>query len=272
MGSSVSSKRLRLRRPGSCLVCERELAVGQEAVWHRDLRQVTCLGCEPGAPPVLEGEAGASALREYERRHRRREDHAREKLGGLGVLLARVIDEPASTKVWQQGAKGEVRTAARLAKHFDGTEVRLLHDRRIPGHGQANIDHLAIGPGGITVIDSKTHRGDVRVDHIGGLFAPRRAVLLINGRDQTRLIDGLERQIGYVRSALRDAGEPDVEIRGALCFPNPEGLPLFRRLTIRDIVIDGPKPVARMAARPGQLSSDAIERHWALLGRSFPSA
>lgn len=37
-----------------------------------------------------------------------REDHAREKLAGLGVLLARVIDQPTSAKVWRQGANGEV--------------------------------------------------------------------------------------------------------------------------------------------------------------------
>jgi hypothetical protein len=221
---------------------------------------------------VSEGRAGASALREYERRRQRREDHARDKLGGLGVVLARVLDEPTSTKVWQQGGKGEVRTGARLAKHLEGTGARLLHDRRIPGRGQANIDHLAIGPGGITVIDSKTHRGNVRIDHVGGLFAPRRAVLTINGRDRTTLVDGLERQIGYVRAVLRSAAEAEVEIRGALCFPNADGLPMFRQLSVRDVILDGPKPVSRLAARPGPLSPQAVERLWHLLGRRFPPA
>jgi hypothetical protein len=61
----------------------------------------------------------------------------------------------------------------------------LLHDRRILGHGNAKIDHLAVGPGGVTVIDSKTNNGAVRVDRIGGLFSSRRAVLLIGGRDRT---------------------------------------------------------------------------------------
>lgn len=272
MASAGSSKRLRLRRPDRCLVCERELPAGHEAVWHRDLRRVTCLGCQLAGLEISAGDPGASALREYERRHQRREDHAREKLGRLGVVLARVIDEPSSTTVWRQGGRGEVRTAARLAKHLDGTGVRLLHDRRIPRHGQANIDHVAIGPGGVTVIDSKTHRGDVRVEHVGGLFAPRRAVLRINGREQTKLIDGIERQVGYVREALRGAGEGPIDVRAALCFPNVDGLPLFRQLTVRDVAIDGPKPVARLAARPGLLPADEVDRIWQVLALRFPPA
>jgi hypothetical protein len=119
--------------------------------------------------------------REYQRRRDAREQHARVKLGSLGVVLAKVIDEPASTRVWQQGATGEVRVAKRLEKHLDGGGVRLLHDRGVPGHGQANIDQLAIGPGGVTVIDAKTHRGKITRDWSGGLFVERRIILRING-------------------------------------------------------------------------------------------
>jgi Nuclease-related domain len=180
---------------------------------------VSCLGCSPATPPDP-GRAGASTLREYERRHQPREQHAREKLGGFGVFLARLINEPGSTKVWKQGADGEERTAARLEKHLAGPGVRLLHDRRIPGHGNANIDHLAIGPGGVTVIDSKTHRGDVKVGRVGGLFAPTRAVLL-------------------------------------------DGLPLLGQPTVRDVVIDGPKPVAKLSARPGGFALRVVgSRAW----------
>jgi Nuclease-related domain len=90
------------------------------------------------------------------------------------VFLARVINEPQSTRSWQQGGKGEVRTGERLAKHLDGHPVMLLHDQRMPRHGNANIDHLAVGPGGATVIDTRTHHGTIRIDRVGGLFSPRR--------------------------------------------------------------------------------------------------
>jgi hypothetical protein len=271
VASEDGSKRIRLRRPDHCLVCGSELRVGQEAIWHRDVSRVSCLGCS-SAPAPDARRAGTSALREYERRRQRRQEHARERLGAFGGFLARVIEEPTSTKVWKQGGDGEVRTASRLEKHLAGTEVRLLHDRRIPGHGNANIDHLAIGPGGVTVIDTKTHRGKVQVDRAGGLFVPRRTVLLINGRERTRLVDGVERQIGFVRAALNGTEYEATDIRGALCFPNVDGLPLLQQLTVRDIVIDGPKPIAKVAGRSGPLGPDVIKALWEDLGRQFPPA
>jgi len=155
MGSSGSLTRLRLRRGDQCRTCERQLAVGEEALWDRTTRTVTCLVCGGVDDAVVEeGKAGASALREYERRRQRREQRAREKLGGPGVLLTRLIAEPQSTRSWRQGGRGEVRVGARLAKYLHGDDVRLLHDRSVPRHGRANIDHLAVGPGGVTVIDA----------------------------------------------------------------------------------------------------------------------
>jgi hypothetical protein len=188
------------------------------------------------------------------------------------VLLARVIDEPRTTKSWQQGGNGEVRVGARLAKHLDGYDVKLLHDRRIPGHGSANIDHIVIGPGGVTVINTKTHRGKIRVDRVGGLFSARRSVLMIRGRDQTRLIDGVEREVEHVRTAIRRVGEDRIDLYGALCFPHVDGLPTFAQLGIRGIIIDGPKPVAKLARRPGPLHPETIDQIWGGLGHSFPQA
>ncbi|HUZ69625.1 MAG TPA: nuclease-related domain-containing protein [Candidatus Saccharimonadales bacterium] len=271
--SALASKRwLRLRRSDRCALCDHELAAGDEAIWDPVSRTVTCLGCDLGEAPVVEGQAGASAFREYERRRQRREQHARDKLGGLGVLLARVIDEPETTKAWQQGGAGEVRAGARLAKHLEGYAVNLLHDRRIPGHGNANIDHLAIGPGGVTVIDTKTHRGKIRVDRMGGLFCARRSVLTIGGRDQTRLIDRVECQVDLVRTALSRVGEDQIDVRGAFCFPHVDGLPILARLSVRGIIIDGPKRVAKLARRPGPLHPETIDRIWSNLGHSFSEA
>lgn len=270
---------MHLRRADRCRVCAADLPVGVEAWWDSSSRTVACLACVNAdvarglaVEPIDPGRAGASALREYERRHDAREQHARAKLGGLGAFLATVIDEPASTRVWQQGAAGELRVAQRLEKHLDGTGVRLLHDRRVPGHAQANIDHIAVGPGGVTVIDSKTHSGKIRRDG-RGLFVERLTILRIDGRDQTKLITGVEKQIGYVRTALAkfDIGHK-LDVVGALCFPNVEGLPWFRQIEIRAIVVDGPKPVSHLAARSGRLDSETVERIWTNLGRAFPSA
>jgi hypothetical protein len=69
---------------------------------------------------------------------------------GLAVTTVR---RRALVASWRQGAKGERQTARLLAK-LDRDGWRVLHDLAIPG-SHANIDHLAIGPGGVWVIDSK---------------------------------------------------------------------------------------------------------------------
>jgi hypothetical protein len=259
-------------RPDRRAVCGDELAAGDEAFWDRMSRTVTCLGCDPGRRTVVEGQAGASASREHERRRRRREQRAREKLGRLGALIVRMTAEPQSTKVWKQGGAGEVLAAARLIELLNGHGVKLLHDRRIPGHGRANIDHIAIGPGGVTVIDTKTHHGKVRVARVGGLLSKRRSVLMIAGRNQTSLVDAVERQIELVRTALAGAGEDKADVRGALCFPHVDGLPMIAELSVREIIVDGPRPVAELARRPGPLDPEMIDRIWTHLSHSFPSA
>jgi hypothetical protein len=48
----------------------------------------------------------------------------------------------------------------------------VLHDLALPG-SRANLDHLAIGPGGVFVIDSKHYRGRLQLDPSGRLWHGR---------------------------------------------------------------------------------------------------
>jgi hypothetical protein len=68
---------------------------------------------------------------------------------------------------WRRGAAGERRTA-RLLSRLEQRGWVVLHDLAVPG-SPANIDHLAIGLGGVVVIDSKQYRGRLRLD-AGGLL------------------------------------------------------------------------------------------------------
>ena len=256
MEASTRHAPVRLEHDTCCQSCGEPLVAGAWAAIAPVSHTIVCLICTGNCP---EAGAGASAQREYDRRRQRRRDHARATLGLAGTVLAYVIDEPQSTQSWARGARGERRTAVRLEKHLAGHPVWLLHDRRIPGRGKANLDHLAVGPGGVTVIDSKTHRGEVRVERVGGLFSDRHSILKIGGRDQTRLIDGVERQVDLVAAALSRAGFGDLDVRGALCFPDPDGLPL-RQLSVRGIAIDGPRPIAKLARRAGPLSDDQVDQ------------
>jgi hypothetical protein len=283
MALPENSKRLRLKRPDRCALCGLGFQPGDVALWFREERHVTCVQCpEPAAvqplavadaevfagPRVEAGVPGAGARRQYERLQKKREDRARARLGSLGVVLARLTDEPQSTEAWRRGAQGEAHVAKRLEKHLAGTAVRLLHDRRVPGRG--NIDHIAIGPGGITIVDTKNYKGKIRLQRVGGLFSPRRTILEINGRDQTRLVSAVESQVEVVRGVLAPTEYAATDIAGALCFANVDGLPLLGHPELRAVTIDGARRVAKLAKRPGSLNEAAIDRLWNLIGRALP--
>ena len=72
---------------------------------------------------------------------------------------------------WRRGAAGERRTA-RLLAPLERQGWVVLHDLAVPG-SRANIDHLAIGPGGVFVIDSKQYRGRLQLDPSGQLWHGR---------------------------------------------------------------------------------------------------
>lgn len=67
-----------------------------------------------------------------------------------------------SAERYERGAAGEVETARQLDVLRAQGWV-LFHDIRWPGRPKANIDHVAIGPGGVFVIDSKNWTGSVTV-------------------------------------------------------------------------------------------------------------
>lgn len=65
-------------------------------------------------------------------------------------------------RAWMVGADGEVRTADVL-HNLECRGWRILHDVHWPGRPKANLDHVAVGPGGVFVIDSKNWSGRVDV-------------------------------------------------------------------------------------------------------------
>jgi hypothetical protein len=205
--------------------------------------------------------AGGSARREHERRRAARERAVRKRHPRLGGLLFRLADPPAHETAWARGAEGEERVASRLEQLLSGSGVVVMHDRRLPG-SRANVDHLALGPGGITVIDTKCLTGRVEVRGHGD-----RAELRVGGRDRSRLLDGVQRQLAVVASVA-----PGVDIRAALCFVDPSGLPLLRVLRPRGVLVDCTRGVAKLTRRPGPLDVAEIEELAGRLGRAFPDA
>jgi hypothetical protein len=218
-----------------------------------------------------ENQAGQSAEREYASRRQARQARIKARYGPVGSIVAALAGDPHNVQAWRQGAEGEAATARALAIRLHRSDVVVLHDRRIRGRGRANIDHIAIGPTGVTVIDSKSSRGRVQLATAG--IINRREQLLVNGRDRTSQLDSLQRQIERVAYVLdrNDAG--DVPVLGALCFPfmRREWLHYSRA---RDglITVDDPAHVAKQLKHSGPIGVEEIDDLAEMLAAALPPA
>jgi hypothetical protein len=263
---------LNLRWPGVCVVCGSALQAGTRAWWEAATRTVTCAACretmtEPSAAqamrPVLDrGRPGASAAREHQRRKSNREARTRKAHPRIGGLLLALRGAPQHESAFHRGELGEQAVAASLEQRTAHGLTIILNDRRMPG-GRGNIDHLAIAATGVFVIDAKNIKGKVRVAK--PLFGA--AKLRIAGRDRTKLINGLDRQVSAVRDALEANGHACVPVQGVLCFTTAN-LPLLGTLKMREHLLLHRKALAKRLNTSGPLQPPTID----LLARTLAAA
>ena len=271
LGLGPDDKRMKLRYAGSCRLCGRAHGAGAEAIYERARKAIRCVECDKPAveaPPVevVGGETGASARREYERRRDAREQRIRGEHPKLGGLILALSDDPQSTKAWERGAVGEELMAKRLADVPD--TFRVMHDRRIRGT-KANIDHIAIGPSGVWVIDAKRYkdkRPELRVG--GGLFRPRVESLRVGGGDGTKLVDGVKSQVDRVSDALADDTIP---ITGVLCFLEADWPLLGGSFAVEEVHIVWPRLLVKRMTEARAVAFDVEATH-ARLAEAFPIA
>jgi hypothetical protein len=121
--------------------------------------------------------------------------------------------ESQSTAAWKTGADGERRVAEVLA---DVPGIEVLHDRLVPGQRGASIDHIVVGPAGVSVVDAKKYSGRLEVRDVGSMFRLDER-LYVAGRDRSKTVDGVLGQVEVVRAALSDEFG-DIPVRGVLCF------------------------------------------------------
>lgn len=221
------------------------------------------------------GGAGSSASRKADRLREARELRSSER-SALGRAWASVFPSAeerrriADERHWRTGAEGEQGLAALLAKRCP--DVPMLHDRAVP-HSKANIDHIAVAPTGVYVIDCKRYKGKIEV--LTPLFGKQK--LKINDRDRTKLIDGLAGQVERVKAALAE-GDPDLSVHGCLCFVAPEGfladvgLPVIRTLKVSGYSLYYAKRLAKRLNKPGPITADEAQRLHSELDRRLPRA
>ncbi|HEY3529548.1 MAG TPA: nuclease-related domain-containing protein [Nocardioides sp.] len=219
------------------------------------------------ASPVVDaGTPGASARREFERRAKRREQRIRAAHPKLAGLIHALTDDPQSTTAWDVGAVGEERLGRRLNDFATGT-LRVLHDRRIPST-RANIDHIAVTPTGVYVIDAKRYRGRPHLKVEGGILRPRVEKLLIGTRDCSRVVEGVIKQIDVVRDHVGG----DVPLHAVLCFVEADW-PLFGvSFTARGVQVLPPKKLYAQLTAAGPLDIDGIATLHQQLAAALPPA
>ena len=181
-------------------------------------------------------------------------------------MLLALRGTPQHESAFHLGELGEQAVAASLEQRTAHGPAIILNDRRMPG-GHGNIDHLAIAPTGVFVIDAKNIKGKVRVAK--PLFGA--AKLRIAGRNRTKLIDGLDRQVSAVRDALEANGHAGVPVQGVLCFTTAD-LPLLGTLKMRGHLLLHSRVLAKRLNANGPLQSPAIEALAHSLTAALPPA
>lgn len=301
-----------MRRPDSCVSCGKPVAAGERAGWESSARTVTCLSCldtlgsgrsdrnatitptprsseARSAPPPLErGQAGGSVAREAHRRldrHREREEQriaadrqlradrqAEHPILGraLNALTAKVVAQPPPRHVraWAIGAPGE-RAVGETLEQIQG--IAVIHDRRKP-RSRANIDHIAVTPAGVWVIDTKVRAGkNIQYRDRGTMFG-RDVRLIVGGRDETKLIDDMTWQVNTVNEACGDL-LGDTAVRPALCFVGTNvGLVARRPWTVRGVVICWRAVLGGILTQPGPFEPDDIDRIARRIAARLPAA
>jgi hypothetical protein len=136
----------------------------------------------------------------------------------------------------------------------------VLHSLVVPG-ARTDIDHLVIGPAGVTVIDAKAWDGKVWVGRIG----------LGRGRSaHPKAIDGMSRQINRVHALLAKAGRDDVPVEGVICMVNDnDGIPAYGFGEIRGIKVGRPETVENHALRSGRCDVLTVEAVHRILAAGF---
>ncbi len=163
----------------------------------------------------------------------------------LRLALARA---PQHETAWELGAIGEELVADSLERRC-GDRCRILHDRKMPG-SRANIDHIAIAPSGVWVIDAKNYKGKIRVD-----VTRKHGERLFIGRRNQKLVDGLD-TVRSLRSGRRWASSSRGPV-SAFCFIDTD-MPLFRRLSVRGYPLRWRKGMAKLLRDDGPVLPEQI--------------
>ena len=265
-------RKLRLRYAAVCSVCQCDLARGTEAWWDKDTKQVSCLVCGGGElDRDLGGTAGGSGRSKFNRLHEQREQRVRGRFGKrLGAVVLALSDDPQSTRAWRTGSAGEERLARFFERELPDSAI-VLHDRRIPG-SRANIDHIVVAPSGVWVVDAKLYEGKVERRALGPFWRPELAIF-VGGRNRTKVVHGMPRQVEAVRAAISpDPLAAEVAVTAAVCFVASDWGLFAKPFEVSGVIVIWPQKLAERIGAAGPLTNATVTRIANRIGVGLPPA
>jgi hypothetical protein len=178
----------------------------------------------------------------------------------VGVVFLVAIDRLDINDAWGVGAEGERKTASHLAGLEDAGFI-VRHDRRVPGYG-GNVDHIAVGPTGVWVIETKNYRGGVEV------FGDR---LEVKGLPRDAMVDQVYKEAVAVQIALGERlAELGMTVTPVLCMPRAK-LGWFEKAVRGVRIVDGRGLAKLLRSTPHRLDEHQVEAIAAELDRMFRS-
>jgi len=153
--------------------------------------------------------------------------------------------------------------AARLAE-LAGERLVLLHDR-------GSINHLAVTPRGVFVIDARHPGETVERSRLGSILRSN-VRLYVDGRDRTNLLHGVGQDVERVRDALNAAGFSDAPVRGVLCFMGAEWGRFASPFKLGDVLVTYPKFLYRLLGKEAAVATSTIQDAACALAIAFPPA
>ena len=174
----------------------------------------------------------------------------------IGGLLLAVTEEPQDIRNWDTGAVGEEKLATGL-DGLAGQGVVAIHDRRRPGTA-ANIDHIAVTPAGVWVIDAKRYKGHVARKNVGG-WLRYDVRLFVGRRDCSKLVEAMSKQVAAVRKALGDDWA-HVPVRPMLCFVDAEWQWFAKPFELGGVLVTWPRAARESLVQPGPHPPDTVAR------------
>ena len=252
-------------RSGSCGDCGRRITRGAEALIDSTGVPRLCLECVELDTLHVLGVAGGGARREHAKRLERHQTRVRTSHPRLGGLILALNEDPSHVRAWQTGAVGEEKFGQALSA-IASDAIKVLHDRKVP-RSSANIDHIAVTSQAVWLLDAKRYQGKIETrGH--GLFSRRPPDLYVGGRNQTKLVAGVQRQIEVVESVLRPftaSAGCEVPVRGALVFVHAEFGLFTKPFLVDGIWVGWGNPIRRrlMEETGGPLPVTSLTKHLA---------